>query len=295
MYMPAAYESVGPLISIAMPVCNCERTLALALRAIILQTYCKWELLLIDDGSEDDTLRVAEAFHDPRIRLVHDGLHLGLPARLNQAIALAGGDYLARMDGDDVSFQQRLAVQLRFLREHMDIDLVGAGMLVFKGDGELLGMRPCSCTHQEICRRPWAQFALGHPTWMGRMEWFRRNPYREDALRVEDQDLLLRTWRKSRFAGLSEILVGFREDSLSLSKILTGRLNYSRALLTNARTSGEYRYCVQGSAAHAVKAVLDVAAVATRLNYRVLRGRAKPLPEEVAIAWRGLWSTLQHA
>lgn len=295
MYMPAAYQADGPLISIAMPVFNCERTLALALRAIILQTYRNWELLLIDDGSGDGTLRVAEAFADPRIRFVHDSLHLGLPARLNQAVGLAKGAYLARMDGDDVSFPQRLSVQLRFLREHPDIDLVGTGMLVFRGDGEPLGIRPCSSTHEEICRRPWAQFALGHPTWMGRTEWFRRNPYREDALRVEDQDLLLRTWKHSRFAGIPEVLVGFREDSLSLRKILTGRLNYSRALLADASTRGEYRDCMKGAVAHTAKALLDVAAVATGLDYRVLRGRARPLPDDVAIAWRGLWSTLHNA
>jgi glycosyltransferase involved in cell wall biosynthesis len=292
--MPVTSEHDVPLISIAMPVLNCERTLACALRGTILQTYGNWELLLIDDGSSDDTIRVAESFCDPRIRLFHDGRQMGLPARLNQAIQLARGEYLARMDGDDVSFPERLGTQLEYLRAHTEIDLVGASMAVFKGTGELLGVRPCSCTHEEICRRPWAHFTLGHPTWMGRTEWFRLHLYREDAVRMEDQDLLLRSWQDSRFAGIPEILVGFREDSLTLRKMLTGRLNYCRALVRQARITGRYCYWLRGVVAHAGKALVDVAAVATGLNYRVLRSRAQAAPpQDVAIAWREFWRTLQ--
>jgi hypothetical protein len=290
--MNSAHESA--LISIAMPVRNCERTLACALRSIILQTHVNWELLLIDDGSSDDTLRVAQSFRDPRIALSHDRRHLGLPARLNQAIRLAKGEFLARMDGDDVSLPERLAMQMHFLQAHSEIDLAGCGMFVFKGDGELLGQRLCGCTHDEICRRPWAQFPLGHPTWMGRKEWFRRYLYREDAFRMEDQDLLLRSWQTSRFGAVPELLVGFREESISLRKLLTGRLNYCRALLREARTSGIDRYLLLGVPAHMAKSIIDVVAVGTGLNYRLLRGRARPVTPETSGVWERFWTTLRQ-
>src|SRR5512135_1398022 len=119
-------EASQPLVSIGMPVRNNEATLALAIRSILEQTYTNWELLLIDDGSSDGTLRVMRGFTDERIRIFSDGLSLGLPDRLNQAIDASRGEYFARMDGDDVSYPRRLGRQVDYLRHHPQVDLVGA-------------------------------------------------------------------------------------------------------------------------------------------------------------------------
>ncbi|PSB51390.1 glycosyltransferase family 2 protein, partial [Chroococcidiopsis cubana CCALA 043] len=91
-----------PLVSIGMPVFNCEQVLTSAVNSIVNQTYQNWELILIDDGSKDKTLEVANSFSDPRIKVISDGLNLKLPRRLNQAISLSKGKYFARMDGDDI-------------------------------------------------------------------------------------------------------------------------------------------------------------------------------------------------
>src|SRR5579871_2414525 len=96
-----------PLVSVGMPVRNNERTLARAIASILGQTHPQLELILIDDGSSDGTLRVAQSFSDSRIRLFSDGQSLGLSTRLNQAIDVSGGRYFARMDGDDVSYPER--------------------------------------------------------------------------------------------------------------------------------------------------------------------------------------------
>src|SRR5713226_8121927 len=77
-------KAFRPLVSIGMPVFNCERTLAIAIRSILNQTYDNWELLLMDDGSTDRTLEVARSFADPRISVLRDHLHKGLVPRLNQ-------------------------------------------------------------------------------------------------------------------------------------------------------------------------------------------------------------------
>ena len=93
------------LVSIGMPVRNNKATLAIALQSIMVQTYKDWELFLIDDGSIDGSQAIEERFAeaDKRIKLIMDGRSQGLPERLNQAIDLSGGEYFARMDGDDVS------------------------------------------------------------------------------------------------------------------------------------------------------------------------------------------------
>ena len=72
-----------PLVSIGMPIFNCEKTLKLAIRSLLNQTYAHWELLLVDDGSEDQTLNIALSFKDPRIRVIADGLNQKLQRRLN--------------------------------------------------------------------------------------------------------------------------------------------------------------------------------------------------------------------
>ncbi|MDZ4874009.1 MAG: putative glycosyltransferase EpsE [Chroococcidiopsis cubana SAG 39.79] len=214
-----------PLVSIGMPVFNCEQVLTSAVNSIVNQTYQNWELILIDDGSKDKTLEVANSFSDPRIKVISDGLNLKLPRRLNQAISLSKGKYFARMDGDDISYRERLQLQVEYLEKHPKVDVLGTQILVFDGEGNPRGKSVSKVSHVEICSRPWAGFSLAHPTWMGRTEWFRKNQYRTRAIRMEDYDLLLRTYNISCFACLPNILLGYRIESLSLKKILTARYN----------------------------------------------------------------------
>lgn len=279
-----------PLVSIGMSVRNSESTLKPALRSILQQTYTNWELLLLDDGSRDETVSIARRYEDPRIRLIADGRGLGLAARLNQAVGLARGAYFARMDGDDISYPERLERQVGMLELHREVNLLGCGAIVFDSRGEAVGRLPSRLDHEEICARPWAGFYLAHPTWMGRIEWFRKNPYRKDALRAQDQDLLLRTYRQSRFAALSEVLLGYRQETLSLSRILRGRYHFSRALLRQLVVGGDWRLA-RGLVEQPAKALYDLIAVGSGLNYRLLRHRALPIDETQRASWKEAWTT----
>ena len=254
-----------PLISIAMPVRNNRKTLDLAVLSIQAQTYPNWELILIDDGSTDGTDERARQFAaaDSRIRVFVDGRALGLPDRLNQAIALSRGPFLARMDGDDMAYPSRLERQMEYLRTHPTIDLVGSSALVFADDGAALGKRVCAETHEEICARPSAGFALVHPAFFGRMEFFRKYQYRAAAVRCEDQDLLLRSYTEprfmhspamlksqdqdllvrsfnaARFANVPEILMGYREARLDWKKNLNSRRYVAISFFQNHWKDGE--------------------------------------------------------
>ena len=272
-----------------MPVWNCEASLALAIRSIIRQTYGNWELLIIDDGSEDGTLDVAREFRDPRILVQSDGLHLGLPARLNQAIELGRGAYFARMDGDDVSYPRRLERQLDYIRQHREVDLIGAWMLVFGQEGIPIGKRAGPETHSDICRNPSAGFHLGHPTYLGRTSFFREHWYRATAIRCEDQDLLLRSYRRARFANVPEILLGYREERIDLGKILTGRRYFARSLFRQFQEQGRPSLGVMAVAGQIVKAVADCIAIGTGLNYRILRHRARPITAAEQEEWTKVW------
>jgi glycosyltransferase involved in cell wall biosynthesis len=291
----AGVDARRRMVTVGMPVRDCERTVSAAIRSILWQSYSNWELLILDDGSTDRTLEIVERFQDSRIRIVTDGASKGLSARLNQAISLGRGEYFARMDGDDISYPERLERQILFLRGHPEIDLLGAGILVFRDEGQALGTRVILENHEEICRRPSAGFYLPHPTWMGRTAWFRRHLYRAQAVRMEDQDLMLRAHRTSRFANLPEILLGYREDSFSLRKALAGRYHFMSLLAFDGGQIGIGPLAAwSGIARHALKAGTEIFAAGTGLTYRVLGHRAVPVSTEQLARWRNVYGGLMR-
>jgi len=111
-------------VTIGIPFLNARRSLAAAVRSVFAQTHSDWELLLVDDGSSDGSIDVVRRLDDPRVRLVRDGSHRGLCARLNQIAATARGTYLARMDADDVMHPERIERQLALLGADPGVDLV---------------------------------------------------------------------------------------------------------------------------------------------------------------------------
>lgn len=200
-----------PQITIAMPIYNAGSYLRPAVLSILQQTIADWELIIIDDGSSDGSSESIGDIQDLRVRVLADGLNRGLAARLNEAIDLARGRYLARMDQDDISYPERLARQLAMLEQNSELDLVACRCVSIDAKNRLVGALPHALTHEKLCARPWAGFYLPHPTWMGRIEWFRRHRYASPGpYGCEDQELLLRTFRDSRFATVPEILFAYR-------------------------------------------------------------------------------------
>ena len=282
-----------PLVTVAMSVYNAAATVELAIRSIQSQSLEDWELVVIDDGSVDQTRQIIAQVQDPRIRLIQEPCkNLGLAARLNQCIRLARGRYVARMDGDDVAYPQRLARQLQYLDQHPEIDLLGSGAVVFKGEGEVVGLYPTACNHEEICRRPWWGFPLAHPTWMGRRMWFVSHPYRGECIRCEDQELLLRSFSHSKFAALEEVLLGYRMDDISARKTGQGRLNYCRQLWDQSSDISSLLKAARGVMVHGLAFSRDVLLDATGTLNRRSRLSFQPVNDQVRRQWRSVWTCL---
>lgn len=115
-------------ISIIMGVYNCSSTIGAAIESIIQQTYTNWELIIGDDGSDDDTYQIVEEYrrlHPEKILLFRNDRNMKLAATLNKCLHYATGYYIARMDGDDISLPERLSEQVSFLQNNPQIDLVG--------------------------------------------------------------------------------------------------------------------------------------------------------------------------
>jgi glycosyltransferase involved in cell wall biosynthesis len=175
------------------------------------QTIPDWVLLVVNDGSRDDSAVIVRSFRDPRIRLVDDGEHRGLVYRLNQIAEIAASPFLARMDADDLMHPQRLERQLACLSGAGGPDLVATAAYIIDQDGRLVataGAEPLEATPRQAL----IHGLFVHPTVAGRTEWFRENPYDERYVRSEDRELWIRTCGHSKFAKIAEPLYFYRES-----------------------------------------------------------------------------------
>ncbi len=284
-----------PRVTVGMSTRNSEGTLALAIQSILNQGFSDFELLICDDSSTDASMAIAHSFDDQRVIAWSDGLRKPLSARLNQCIARARGEYFFRMDTDDVAYPDRIEKQIEFLDQHPEVDLVGAFALVFRGDGEAVGKLSGSVAHDEIIRRPLMGFRMWHPTWAGRLTWFKKHLYKGDVPYAEDQELLYRAYATSRFAVIPEIMLGYRQNKLEVGKIIKAR-QFWWSIIGN-HLHGFYGFVkkIELGAIIAAKLTLDCLAVGTGLNYRLLRHRARPLTDEETTEWRNLWRSLQNS
>lgn len=209
------YSKIGinPLISVGIPFYNNEDYLAFAIQSVICQSYQNWELILIDDGSNDSSLKIANkfAFRDKRIKVISDGKNKKLPHRLNQLIKESKGDFIARMDADDIMHPDRLLIQLNYLKNNPSLDLVSSGLVSIDAQNNVCGFRSTSkiITNLSIGKG----FSIIHPSVIARKEWYLRNLYDESYSRSQDYELWCRSFATNdlRIAILPDLLLFYRE------------------------------------------------------------------------------------
>lgn len=272
-----------PLVSVVMPVFNCGKTVAAAIRSILIQTYENWELIVIDDGSKDKSNDVIKDFSDARIRVIACEKNKGIAARLNQAVGLSRGRYVARMDADDVSFPRRLELQVQYLLQHPDVDLLGTAILVNSGEDCPQGTLPVREDHETICCRPWKGFYLPHPTWMGSKQWFLEHQYQFAASGAEDQDILFRSYRTSRFACLPDVLLSYRENR-NMTKMLRARYAFFKALFPEAIRQKKFGIACMLAISQSAKVGGDV--LNLKFGFRIFRNQLIIADPDLLALWR---------
>ena len=201
------------LITVGIPFFNAQDTLLEAVRSIFAQTFNEWELILVDDGSTDGSIDIARSIDDPRVRLLPlDGRNLRLAARLNQISQAARGEYISRMDADDLSHPERFSRQLGFLKDHPEVNVLGACVCMFDKNYAPVSKLVVQEHHNEILKNKFDGISIAHPTIMAKAEWFRKWPYDEqNSIRCEDFELWLRSSRQSVFANIGEPLYFYSE------------------------------------------------------------------------------------
>lgn len=197
------------LVSVILPCYNAAPWLDAALYSILGQSHRELELLAIDDGSTDSTpdILARAAKHDTRVKLLGGRHNQGIVAALNLGLDHAQGDYVARMDADDIALPQRFARQLAFLDES-GVDLCGSWFTEF-GHGI---PRAVHWPHTETSLRTAMLFqnSICHPTLMAQRRVFATLRYRPEYLLAEDYDLYARAYREFRLANLPELLLRYR-------------------------------------------------------------------------------------
>src|SRR2546423_6687976 len=117
--------AMRPRVSVLMPVYDVAKYLREAIDSILGQTFTDFEFIIIDDASTDRSAEIINSYNDPRIRFIQNEKNVGLIATLNRGLDLAYGEYLARMDQDDVSLPERLAKQVAFMETASDVAASG--------------------------------------------------------------------------------------------------------------------------------------------------------------------------
>jgi len=209
------------LVSIVIPFYNNEKTILEAVKSVFSQTYMNWELILLNDGSKDNSLEIVQKINDPRVKIVSDGINRGLVYRLNQSPSLVKGDYIVRLDADDLMHPDRIAKQMSVFESNKDIDLVDAGTYSITELGEPDGLRGI----QSINYNPKSIVSsamLLHASIIGKKEWFENNKYDPDYIRAEDYELWIRTYQHSKFARIKEPLYIVREGKINVKNYIKG-------------------------------------------------------------------------
>jgi glycosyltransferase involved in cell wall biosynthesis len=205
-----------PKVSVLMPVYNCAAYVLEAVQSILDQTFTDFELIVIDDVSTDGTLQLLRSVSDPRIRLIEKEVNTGLTKSLNMAMELARGEYLARMDGDDVSLPERFKLQVAFLDEHPEVLVVG-GQCVILPTGKPLE-KPVQ--HDDILVAMLESNAIVHPSTMMRRVLQDGSSFRypEGMEPAEDYLLWCRLITRGRFHNLPEPVLLYRHHPEQVSR-----------------------------------------------------------------------------
>lgn len=206
-----------PLVSVVMPVLNGEKFVGEAIESILNQSYKNFEFIILNDASSDNTINVLKSYNDSRIRILDFSARKGLNALLNTGIAEAKGDYIMRMDADDISLTHRMSRQVTYLESHPEISICSSWVQNFndqqvyeisKGYSEDIFLK------LELLYRP----GFAHPSVTYRRQIF-ENGIRYRIFHADDYDLWTQLSFEYNFYKIPELLLKYRIHKDQFTKI----------------------------------------------------------------------------
>jgi len=210
----------NPTVSVIIPTYNRAHLVGRAIRSVLNQTCQDFELIVVDDGSTDNTWQILQSYaaSEPRIVLVRNETNVGVATSLNKGLGLAQGEYIAPMDADDVSLSGRLAAQMSFLDEYPEVGVVGCAVQIINARGSLMRVVRPPTMHGLILWALCFSTPLAHPTVVFRRAVVEHVGGYDDALLAnQDRDLWQRLSSVTRFANLPDVyfLYGWHPHTVS--------------------------------------------------------------------------------
>ncbi len=207
-----------PKVSVIMPVYNAGAYLKESIESILRQTFSDFEFLILDDGSTDASLQIAERFKDQRIKILKNGSNKGLVFTLNRGLDSAGGAYIARMDADDISLPERLRRQVEFMDAHADIGVLGTWIETIEAGKKYINRYPTD--PEEVRAGLLFSASMTHPSVIIRKSVVDEFHLRYDpaARHCEDYALWVELSRHTKLANIPEVLFRYRLYPESVSR-----------------------------------------------------------------------------
>jgi len=197
----------NPLVSVVLPVYNCEDHIAEAIQSILSQTYQNFEFIIVDDASTDNTNNILKQYTDTdqRLHLIVNPVNLRQTESITIACKMAKGKYIAVMNADDIALSMRFDKQVRFLEENHDFGLVGSWTDTIDENGIILGQWKTSPSHEELMWDMLFGAGFAHSSVMMRNDLLKGVGY-YTTIQSEDYDLWRRLSRISKIANIPEVL-----------------------------------------------------------------------------------------
>lgn len=203
-----------PLVSVILPVYNAGLYLSEAITSIVEQNYRHWQLIIVDDASTDNSLAIAQAFAKKykRIQVFHNSRHQGVAQAANLALKKAQGQFIARMDGDDIALADRLAKQVEFLQDHPRVVAVGSQCQLIDATGKRIGKKNLPLKSQEIYEGLMSRLPIQQPSMMVNRTLLPKNFtwYHQNIPSGEEHQLLFRFFQYGQVRNLPETLLKYR-------------------------------------------------------------------------------------
>lgn len=214
-----------PLVSIVMPVYNAEPFIEYSVESILRQSYQNFEFIIVDDASTDGTFKILQkyALQDSRIKLLRNQKNRGISETVKKAIDIARGEYIARMDADDISFPQRISKQVEYLEKNPKTVAVGAQCVIINKDGFIIGRKTFPTKFEDIYRYIFHFVPVQQPTLMVATKRLPENfeYYRKGLNTAEEIELIFKLFMHGKVENLSEKLLMYRihDHNTSLQNI----------------------------------------------------------------------------
>jgi glycosyltransferase involved in cell wall biosynthesis len=230
----------SPKVSVVMSVFNGQEFLPDAVKSVLAQTFRDFEFLIIDDGSTDGTPEILNSFEkqDKRVRIIRHA-NKGRAESLNVGIGLTNGEYIARMDADDIAFPYRLEEQIVFMEKHPGVGLLSGAYERVASDGRILDTVRPPLRDDEIRLMMLRTSAMCHPAVMMKRDIVMLSGgYRKALLDADDYDLWLRMSERTQLANLPQTILRYRVHSKQASISNSGSQSMC---VVAARTAASFR------------------------------------------------------